>query len=348
MERFLDVLKGLDAAALLVAVMVIAHVFQRRGVLTAVYAWTARRLGSRKLLLTLVAALLGLLPIPGRISVASSVLETLQKPGEKEPRFGIIAYLAAHHYYLWSPMEKSVVIALGGLGLSYAEFLGMMAWPLVVVLAVCFGYIALFISEEDIALAAGGDAAPSPRGHLLDAGLFVAGFVAAGVGLNVALVFGGLAVFYVARHRVPWREALGHVNWKLVAVVVGVVLFAAALRVYADEMRQALEAFVKGHGLTPVYAGALTFTLSLILGSSSRYSAVAVVATLIYGMDTFVFFFLVDYAGYLLSPTHKCVWIGKMYFDTPLGRYYRVIGLVALLMIGYGLATLGLGLEAQV
>jgi len=46
-----------------------------------------------------------------------------------------------------------------------------------------------------------------------------------------------------------------------------------------------------------------------------------------------LWFFAIDYAGYLLSPTHKCVMIGNSYFGTPLGVYYKALGIWALLLI---------------
>jgi hypothetical protein len=46
----------------------------------------------------------------------------------------------------------------------------------------------------------------------------------------------------------------------------------------------------------------------------------------LFGMEYFLWFFAVDFAGYLLSPTHKCVMIGNRYFGTPLLTYYKGLG----------------------
>jgi hypothetical protein len=119
-----------------------------------------------------------------------------------------------------------------------------------------------------------------------------------------------------------------------------VILAGLWVQRHADAIQEAMRAWFGGRGVPVVAAGGVTFAASLALGSSSRYAAIAVLASLVYGVETFVFFFLVDYAGYLLSPTHKCVWIGKMYFDTPLLAFYRVIAVLALLVVGYGLLDL--------
>ena len=41
--------------------------------------------------------------------------------------------------------------------------------------------------------------------------------------------------------------------------------------------------------------------------------------------------FAVDFSGYMLSPMHKCVAIGKMYFGTKLSHYVKILGVWALL-----------------
>jgi hypothetical protein len=51
-------------------------------------------------------------------------------------------------------------------------------------------------------------------------------------------------------------------------------------------------------------------------------------------------FFAVEYAGYLISPIHKCVAIGKMYFGTPIIEYIKVLSVWAVLIILVGMLTL--------
>ena len=51
-------------------------------------------------------------------------------------------------------------------------------------------------------------------------------------------------------------------------------------------------------------------------------------------------FFAIEYAGYLISPIHKCVAIGKMYFGTPIIEYMKVLGGWSILIILFGGLTL--------
>ena len=81
---------------------------------------------------------------------------------------------------------------------------------------------------------------------------------------------------------------------------------------------------------------AIGFIVSFLMGSSGKFIAFAVLATKIYGYQYFLWFFAVDFAAYLLSPTHKCVFIGHRYFNTPLKTYYTALGFWAAILLGTG------------
>lgn len=339
MSSVLNIIVHLDAALLLASVMVVAHVYVERAVLDAAFDWLRTRVRSRRLLLALVSAVFGVMPIPGRISVISAVLDTLKPKDQPAPEFGIVAYLASHHYYLWSPMEKSVVLSMAGLGISYQTFMGWIAPPLLVLLAISVAYIFIAVPEDRIAWI--DERRPAAAGRGIDLLLFITAFVAAIAGVSSGLSFGALAVITMLRHRVSLRSAAAAVDWRLVAVVVGVVVAGQLIQQHSA----AFEAWFQGlaeDGLSIWAGGAVAFSLSFILGSSARYAAIAVLGAAIYGRESFVFFFLVDFAGYLLSPTHKCVWIGRMYFGTSLARYYRMLTLVAASMLAYASITTAL------
>jgi hypothetical protein len=60
----------------------------------------------------------------------------------------------------------------------------------------------------------------------------------------------------------------------------------------------------------------------------------------VFGHEYFLWFFAIDFAGYLISPTHKCVMIGNKYFGTPVGTYYTALGAWgALLLATAGIIT---------
>jgi hypothetical protein len=77
-----------------------------------------------------------------------------------------------------------------------------------------------------------------------------------------------------------------------------------------------------------------------LFGSSSRFAAITTILSLVYGVEYFVWFFALDYAGYLISPMHKCMAIGKLYFGTPWKRYLNALGAWIALLLGAGALTL--------
>lgn len=73
---------------------------------------------------------------------------------------------------------------------------------------------------------------------------------------------------------------------------------------------------------------------------TGKFVAFAVLLAQLFGQEFFLWFFAVDYAAYLLSPTHKCVMVGNRYFGTPLSTYYKALGTWgALLLITAGVFT---------
>jgi hypothetical protein len=76
------------------------------------------------------------------------------------------------------------------------------------------------------------------------------------------------------------------------------------------------------------------------MGSSGKFVAIAVLMAQVFGIEYFLWFFAVDFAAYLLSPTHKCVMVGHKYFDTPLTTYYKALGTWGgLLLVTAGVIT---------
>ncbi len=67
------------------------------------------------------------------------------------------------------------------------------------------------------------------------------------------------------------------------------------------------------------------FLASFALGSSAKFAGFTSLSTAVYGIDYLPLFFAIDYAGYMLAPTHKCLIITKSYFDTPLKKHYKAI-----------------------
>ena len=160
---------------------------------------------------------------------------------------------------------------------------------------------------------------------------------------NYYLSFGLLALYYMLITTTwDYKKILSYVNWE-VLIVVGVVI---VLGNYFKANEAEFKALITESAFDPTtLAGmmaisAIGFAASFLMGSSGKFIAFAVLLAQLFGMEYFLWFFAVDYAGYLLSPTHKCVMVGNRYFGTPYSTYYKALGAWgALLLITGGLIT---------
>lgn len=145
-------LSGLWYIPYLAAIMVLSAWAKKTGVFMPVYHWLAKNIKSKRAVVAIISALSGILPIEGRVTVSAGFLDTIAPNDNRRKIYGIIDYLSTHHYYFWSPLEKTVILPMAVLGLGYVGFLTLV-WPLI---ATCFivalFYIFFILKETDIAI----------------------------------------------------------------------------------------------------------------------------------------------------------------------------------------------------
>jgi hypothetical protein len=117
------------------------------------------------------------------------------------------------------------------------------------------------------------------------------------------------------------KNPLTYVNWGAVALLAGVIILGNFAKGYTTEIKEFVEMNAASFG----YVSVAAFLGSFALGSSSRFAAITAICVSIYGVQYLPWFFAIDYAGYMLSPAHKCLSISKMYFGTPIKDYYLAI-----------------------
>ena len=330
------ILKGQVYLFLIVFVMMIAGMIKENNLFSDVFAFLKRSLKSNRAIVALFSALTGVLPIKGRVTVSAGLLDTLApKDKKKREKFGPIDFMSSHHYYFWSPIEKTVILPMAAFGLSYTAFLGIM-WPLIATtFAYIIWYLVYMVKDTDIALV---ETKKKIKVSRITRYVFpyIMGVSAVIAGVNFLWAFGLLTLYYIiVTQTFDWKKLLGYVDWKIIAWVAIIILLANTTRLYTGEIKE----FIGSTGIdmnSPVGFGAislLAFGFAWILGSSSRFGAIMVILTSLYGIQYLPWFFAVDFAGYILSPMHKCVAIGKMYFGTSLTYYGILLAGWALLLI---------------
>lgn len=329
---------------LIVFVMMIAGMVKEHGLFKDIFCFFEQNLKSKKAVVAVVSALTGLLPIKGRVTVSAGMLDTLapKKGCCGREKFGPIDYVSTHHYYFWSPLEKTVILPMAAFGLSYGAFMSMM-WPLLAVsIAFIIAYLVWGVKESDVILE---DCKTEIKVSRITRYVFpyIAGVGAIIAGANFLWAFGTLTIYYMFCTRTfDLKKLLGFVDWKLIGWVALIIIAAN----FARENTEAIKVYLESSGLDIntvsgfILLSLASFAGAFALGSSSRFGALTVIMASIYGIEYLPWFFAVDFVGYLVSPMHKCVAIGMLYFGTKLRYYVTILGIWGGLVI----SVAGIGL----
>jgi hypothetical protein len=283
---------------ILISIMACTGIIHQYQLLTPVYNYFLRKFKNKKLIVTLISAIGGVLPVPGRVVISAGMLDTIatQDP-TKRAKFGIINYLATHHYYMWSPLENTIIIPMAVLELTYLQVLSY-TWPLLLIsLAIMFIYIWMLKPDDVI--------------------------------INENIDKSETKLWYT------------YIKWKTAFFVLGVIMFSNLIKHNIGDIEEYM-GFVAAHVtvLEFILTSVFIFGLSFAMGSSSKFAGITAIVTNILGLQYFTYIFAVEFAGYLLSPTHKCVAIGMSYFKTSVIQYYIPIIIWCICLVITGIGTL--------
>ena len=333
-------IKGQVYLFLIVFVMMIAGMIKDNNLFSDVFAFLKRNIRSNRAVVAIFSAVTGVLPIKGRVTVSAGLLDTVAPRGklkaESRAKFGPIDFMSTHHYYFWSPLEKTVILPMAAFSLTYGAFMSIM-WPLLVV---TFGYILWYlifiVKDSDIELKDTKEKIKISRitryviPYMIGVGAVIAGY-------DWLFVFAALTLYYmIVTQTFNLKTLIKYVDWKIVAWVAGIIFASNLIR----SETETINTFLGQTGLDiGTVFGFITITLlsflgAFALGSSSRFGAITVILTSLYGIEYLPWFFAVDFAGYIMSPMHKCVAIGKMYFGTKLSDYAKLLAGWAIVLIG--------------
>jgi hypothetical protein len=269
-------------------VMVLSYYARKFDVFQPLYSWIAKKIKSKRAVIAITSAVSGVLPINGRVVISAGILNTMAPQDERRKKYGVIDYLATHHFYFWSPLEKTVLLPMAALNISYASFIGSV-WPLLATLVVCILYYIFGVLKEsdvDIVIRSKREKQLLNTKNIIKDNIFTLFIVTA------ILALGN----FVSYHKDYFSKIVdsAHDSEMLVLVLLG------------------------------------SFILSFILGSSGKFAGVLAVSLPIFGATYLPILFAANWAGYILSPMHKCMIIGKRMFGSSFKEYYRVLSAAVL------------------
>jgi hypothetical protein len=319
-------LKDISYLWMIFFIMISAGLAKEYSLFAPAFAYVKNTFRSNRFVVAMLSAIGGILPIEGRVTISAGLLDTVApKSGQGREKLGIVDYLATHHYYLWSPLEKTVILPIAAFGLSYVAWLGLIAPLLVVSLAFISWYIWTQIHEDEVAITPGNFKLSAVTRDVLPMFIAIGAYV---YGVSHVLCFGLLSLYYVLITQ-QWSPSklLGYIRWDVLAWVAAAMMLGNYMKTYGG----AWEAMLKTSVLDPhTFVGmaiisGIGFVASFLMGSSGKFVAIAVLMAQVFGVEYFLWFFAIDFSAYLLSPTHKCVMVGNRYFNTPLSTYYKAL-----------------------
>ena len=152
MDIVLKLLDGIWFVAFVAGIMILTNLVNAKGYFIPFYNFLQKKIKSKRLLVALISAVSGILPVPGRVVISAGVLDTLAPDDKRRKNYGIVNYLSTHHYYFWSPLEATVLIPLSVLSISYMKFMSLVGPLLLTVIGITLYYIFYVIKEEDIVI----------------------------------------------------------------------------------------------------------------------------------------------------------------------------------------------------
>lgn len=330
-------LKDISYLWMIFFIMITAGLAKEYALFAPAFAYVRNTFRSNKFVVVLLSAIGGILPIEGRVTVSAGLLDTVApKSGQGREKLGIVDYLATHHYYMWSPLEKTVILPIAAFGLTYTAWLVLIAPLLIVSLVFISWYIWSQVHDEEINITPGNFKLSAFLRNSIPLFVAVAVYIYGGGENNVFAIFGLLTLYYVIiTQQWNYKKLLGYIRWDVLVMVGAVIMLGNYMKSHNSEF----ETLIKSIGLDPhtfvgmLFISAIGFIMSFLMGSSGKFVAIAVLMSQVFGHEYFLWFFALDFTGYLLSPTHKCVMVGHKYFNTPLSTYYKALGTWGLLLL---------------
>lgn len=307
MQNYMFLFNGWWYVLILASIMILSGIIKKYYLFVPVFNFLIRKIKNKKLLVVLLSTLGGVLPVPGRVIISAGLLDTIaSKDPKKRSKFGIVDYLATHHYYLWSPLEKTILIPMAVLKLSYLGVLGY-TWPLLLISLIVLVVYILQLDSDDISLKTAEEI--TSEDDALES---------------------------------TEKKWFRFIDWKTILFVFVVIIIGNLVKQNSTDIKTYIETIAQGFSsgtFTFIWISIIAFFGSFIMGSSSKFAGITALLTNIFGLHYFTYFFAIEFAGYLLSPMHKCVAISMSYFKTPIRKYYFVILIWCILLIITGIIT---------
>ncbi len=320
--------------ARIITIMALSALAGKLGYLDRFASGLRALISDNRIVIALIPAFGGLLPMPGGTMLTAPMVESAVKTGHATPEQKLfVSYWFRHVWeYIW-PLYPGVVVGAALINRPVSDFF-LYNWPITLA-AIASG--AFFVLRR---VDAGRNLrAKSVNGGWKDilVGVWPFGVVVAGVLiLEVELILVILAVIavLVIVERPPgidiWRAFRRGTEFQIVTLIVGVAAYQHLLG--AVSVVDAVPPLLLRMNLPEVVViAAVPLIIGLITGVTLAFIAVSfpLLIPLMGGpdinMELVMLGFASGFVGCLLSPVHLCLVITREYFDASWGGIYRML-----------------------
>ncbi|MFZ9204428.1 MAG: DUF401 family protein [Candidatus Nanopelagicaceae bacterium] len=328
----------------IIGIMVVGGLIKNYGLLNEVFVALRNTFKSNRLVVAATALAGGVLPIEGRVIMSAPLLDSIASDkAQSRSKFGIVDYLSTHHYYWWSPLEKTVVLPMAALGLSYTQMLGYTLVPLLITLGFAGVFIFKYVKETDVEIIQETRSFSWNRllkgwAPIVATMWFLVCYGDPDMPYLFSVWFGGLAAYYSFICN-DWKWGR-YINWKFTGLAAIVLALAAVFSKIKEPVMEYLHVTSAQGSAALVACSVVGFLASFAMGSSGKYAGIVSLLAKAFGVQYLTWFLCVEYAGYIISPMHKCLMIGQQYFGTPIRKYYSILIWLILALLGWGAITL--------
>jgi integral membrane protein (TIGR00529 family) len=321
--------------ARIVAIIALGEIAGALGYFGRLVSGLRRLIPDNRIVIALMPAFGGLLPMPGGAMLTAPMVESSVPPGgaSAEQKFFVNYWFRHVWEYIW-PLYPGVVVGSSLVGKRVSDMF-VSNWPLTLAAIAGGAFFVLRGVRAGRNERRAGEARQANRDVLM--GMLPFGIVVAGVlvfKIEVALVVLAVAAFLVAVGRPSPRavlKAFAHgAEYQVVTLIVGVAAYNHVLT-GANVIDAVPALFVRLH-MPPVLALCLVpMMLGLITGVTLGAIAVSfpLLLPLMGGasvdMSLVMLAFASGFVGCLLSPVHLCLVLSRQYFKADLGRSYRLL-----------------------
>jgi hypothetical protein len=313
-------------------IMLLSQLYKETALVTMLSQSLSRIVRNSKLVVSILPAVIGLLPVPGGALMSAPMVEAeAGKLRLKKNRQAYVNIWFRHTIFPVYPMSQVLILTGALTGLSVISL--MVRQVPVVVAMLVIGYLVGFWKTSPTKGEASRHSLNASFVSLLKAFApilaMIFAVVAFGINVSIAAFIGVMALLLIAKPGLnaflkPFR---GKAIYEIALAAFGAMLLRNVTM--ASGISKAFGMLIAGGKINDlVLLSTLPAALAFLLGSPSGGVAISVstlAGTLRFTPKTAGLLYITTYLGYLGAPTHLCLVLTADYFKSSLSEIYRYL-----------------------